>query len=141
MTERPREIRITDLAEHVLHEGQRQVLELTRNIQVRFEEDVVLGEAVQRTGLSDFGPDDFRERLRVWLLAAQEDDSLSSIGRIGVYNDILRYAVNRLRVEDLVGRHPEILDVRIERPIIIVGLPRSGTTHLLNLISADTRLR
>lgn len=141
MTERPREIRITDLAEPVLDERQRQALELTRNIQLRFEEDVVLGEAVQRTGLSDFGPDDFRERLRVWLLAAQEDDSLSSIGRIGLYNDILRYAVNRLRVEDLVKRHPEILDVRIERPIIIVGLPRSGTTHLLNLISADTRMR
>jgi hypothetical protein len=141
VTERPREIRITDLAEPVLDERQRQALELTRNIQLRFEEDVVLGEAVQRTGLSDFGPDDFRERLRVWLLAVQEDDSLSSIGRIGLYNDILRYAVNRLRVEDLVKRHPEILDVRIERPIIIVGLPRSGTTHLLNLISADTRLR
>ena len=38
-------------------------------------------------------------------------------------------------------RHPEIKEVEIDRPIVIAGLPRSGTTHLLNLISADERLR
>jgi hypothetical protein len=48
---------------------------------------------------------------------------------------------NRLRVEDVLARHPEILGVAIERPIVVAGLPRSGTTHLVNLIAADTRLR
>jgi hypothetical protein len=141
VTTRPAAIRIEDLAEPVLDERQKQTLEFASQIQVRFEEEVVLEEARKRTGLSDFGPDDFRERLRVWLSSAEEDESLSSIGRLGVHGDIIRYAANRLRVEDLIRRHPEILDVEIKRPIIIVGLPRSGTTHLLNLISADTRLR
>jgi hypothetical protein len=48
---------------------------------------------------------------------------------------------NRLRLEDLLRRHPEIEDVPIARPIIIVGLPRTGTTHLHNLLSADPQLR
>ena len=48
---------------------------------------------------------------------------------------------NRLLVEDLIARHPEILDEGITAPIVICGLPRTGTTHLHNLISADPALR
>jgi hypothetical protein len=48
---------------------------------------------------------------------------------------------NRLLVEDVVRRHPEIADVEISRPIVILGLPRTGTTHLHNLMSADPALR
>ena len=50
-------------------------------------------------------------------------------------------ASNRLRIRALLREHPEIERVAIERPIIVVGLPRSGTTHLVNLIAADARLR
>jgi Sulfotransferase family len=53
----------------------------------------------------------------------------------------VRYAANRLRLHAFLARHPEIHDQRIEAPIIVVGLPRSGTTHLVNLIAADSRLR
>ena len=48
---------------------------------------------------------------------------------------------NRLLVSDLLARHPEILDIPIARPIVIAGLPRTGTTHLHNLLSADPDLR
>src|SRR5262249_45431671 len=48
---------------------------------------------------------------------------------------------NRLRNQDFLKSHPEVRDVPIERPIIVVGLPRSGSTHLENLIGADSRLR
>src|SRR3546814_14058166 len=44
-------------------------------------------------------------------------------------------------MEDIIRRHPEILDIKIDRPIIVAGLPRSGTTHLIGLLSADKRLR
>ena len=47
----------------------------------------------------------------------------------------------RLRFEDFVRRHPEALEVLLEPPVIVVGLPRSGTTHLVNLLAADSRFR
>ena len=54
---------------------------------------------------------------------------------------ILGLLKNRLLLEDLIGRHPEILDEQIVAPIVICGLPRTGTTHLHNLMSADPALR
>ena len=62
-------------------------------------------------------------------------------GRIGARGLVLQLLANRLRIEDLFRRHPEIDAERIERPIIIAGLPRTGTTHLHNLISQDPSLR
>jgi hypothetical protein len=58
-----------------------------------------------------------------------------------VHQRTLRLLTSRLLVEDLVRRQPEILAIELPAPIIVIGLPRSGTTHLVNLMAADTRLR
>ena len=101
----------------------------------------VLDRAMAETGLSDFGPDTgFRERLGVILQSLDEDTRLTRGGRITILQGAVRVMANRLRIEDLVRRHPEILDIPIERPIVIAGLPRSGTTHLVNWLSRDDRL-
>jgi len=102
--------------------------------------DAVLDAAKAATGLSYFGEMDFVERLALMLRSAEED-SLNALGRSFFFNDMVRYAANRLRIEDLIRRNPPILDVPIDRPIIIVGMPRTGTTHLVNLIASDKRLR
>jgi hypothetical protein len=57
------------------------------------------------------------------------------------FGDCVRNASNRLLIQDLLARHPEILEIEIDRPVIVVGLPRSGTTNLVNLLAADTRFR
>ena len=141
MRDRPDDIRITDLGAPVLTAAQRAAIDFARRVPVTVTEEAVLGAAMQRTGLTDFGAEDFRERLRVQLQSLEEDPYAGPAGRLGAFSDCVRFAANRLRLEDLLRRHPEILDIPIQRPIIVVGLPRSGTTHLLNLISADTRLR
>lgn len=141
MSDLPNDIRIDDLKAPVLTPMQKMVIDGFANAKVTFTESEVLGQAKERTGLSDFGPDDFRERLGVWLQAADEDADLGPMGRIRLFGDMVRYAANRLRFHDLIKRHPEILDVEVKKPIIVAGLPRSGTTHLLNLIAADERLR
>ncbi|MFY7838196.1 MAG: sulfotransferase family protein [Novosphingobium sp.] len=103
--------------------------------------DEVLARAMAETGLHDFGEDTgFRERLRVVLQSLYEDTGLTRGGRIFVLSQAVRSMANRLRIEDLVKRHPEILDIPIDRPIFIAGLPRSGTTHLVNWLSRDDRL-
>jgi len=135
------ELRIDDLASPVLSDFQKSALAWSEQNPVVFSESAVLAAACRRTGLSDFGPGDFRARLAVWLTAADEDAGLHALGRHGLFQSCVRYLANRLRFTDLWTRHPEIAEIEIERPIIVVGLPRSGTTHLVNLIAADARLR
>lgn len=101
----------------------------------------ILARAEAETGLSDFGEDTgFRERLGAVLASLYEDEGLTRGGRVFVLQQAVRAMANRLRIEDLVKRHPEILEVEIARPIFIAGLPRSGTTHLVNWLSRDERL-
>jgi hypothetical protein len=108
---------------------------------VSLDLDDLLATASKRTGLSDYGVPDFREPLAVLLDAFERDANLSSIGRIASRGLVLQLLINRLRIEDLFRRHPEIEREQIARPIIIAGLPRTGTTHLHNLISQDPALR
>jgi len=134
-------IRIGDLRAPVLSEVQRAALAYGERQKVELSVAAVLAAAVQRTGVEDFGPADFRERLALQLEEVDQDVERTGLGRLTVWNDAVRAAANRLRVRDLLKRHPEIEGVEIRRPIIVVGLPRSGTTHLVNLIAADRRLR
>ncbi len=132
-------IDITDLHHPVLSDLQRQAVESAP--EPRLDEAHVLDLARQATGLSDFGDEGFRARMRLWLKCAADDEGLSRVGRNTIFGMCVRYATTRLRVEDLVRRHPEILDIPIERPLVVAGLPRSGTTHLQNFLAADRNLR
>ncbi|MCA9533650.1 MAG: sulfotransferase [Myxococcales bacterium] len=134
-------IRIDDLRDPVLTPTQRTLKSLAERAQVRFERDAVLDAARRRTGLRDFGPEDFHERLDLLLADYRADTTLSGLGKQTVYGDLVRYASNRLLLQDLYTRHPEIDDEVIAAPVIVAGLPRSGTTHLVNLLAADSRFR
>ncbi len=136
-----KKIRIEDLRNPVLSDIQRAALAHGESNPVELTVDAVLDAAMEQTDLVDFGEDDFRERLALWLSEVDEDPERTPLGRFALYNDCLRYASNRLLINDLLSRHPEIHDLEIKRPIIVIGLPRSGTTHLVNLIAADQRLR
>jgi Sulfotransferase family len=98
-------------------------------------------QAMQETGLVDFGPRDYEERLEVLLGALQGVDGVTPAGQVVFYSQMLQLLKNRLLLTDLFGRHPEIHDIELAPPIIIVGLPRTGTTHLHNLLAADPALR
>lgn len=101
----------------------------------------VLAEARQITGLSDFGPMDFTERLELLLGEVGGNANLWRFARANFRAACVKQAANRLRNQHYFTVWPEVDAVSIDRPIIIVGLPRSGTTHLENLIAADRRLR
>ena len=134
-------IRITDLAHPVLTEIQQMGIDYGEARATNLSVDAVLEAAVDATGLSDFGPDDFEERLELQLTEMDEDPERTGLGRLVMFGDCTRYARNRLRINELLKAHPEILEIPIEKPVIVVGLPRSGTTHLVNLLAADQRFR
>ena len=135
------EIRIDDLAAPVLNDLQRMGLDYGESKHTDLSVDAVCAAAVARTGLDDFGPDDFRDRLDLQLTEMDADVERTGLGRLIFFGDCVRAAASRLLIHDLLARHPEIRDIQIERPVIVVGLPRSGTTNLVNLLAADTRFR
>jgi hypothetical protein len=135
------EIFIDDLAEPVLTEMQRGALEYGETLTVELTRESILAEAEQNTGLGDWGPDDFLQRLDLLCDEWNSDEGLSGLGRLSLRNKLLQHATSRLLIQQQFNEHPEIHDIQIEQPIIVAGLPRSGTTHLLNLMAADSRLR
>lgn len=102
---------------------------------------VLHDKARQETGLHDFGPQDYRERLDVLLAAVRDIPGLHGPGILNFHLQLLQLLKNRLLLTDLVARHPEIHDVELLPPVVIAGLPRTGTTHLHNLLAAGPTFR
>ncbi|HYD62062.1 MAG TPA: sulfotransferase [Noviherbaspirillum sp.] len=105
-----------------------------------FDIDTLLVQAsAQCGGLKDFGDDSFRPALQALLTALDGEAKLSPMGRQLLRQRIVEMLVNRLRVEDYCKRNPEILDEEIAQPVVIVGLPRTGTTLLQRILACDPR--
>ncbi len=134
-------IDITDLANPVLNEASKAALAATADVPVDFDPQSILDEASQDLSLDDFGAMDFMPRLQLLCDEWGQNPDISNLGRLGLRAKLLLFARSRLLIQNLLTRHPEIHDVQITAPIIVAGLPRSGTTHLLNLMAADSRLR
>jgi hypothetical protein len=97
--------------------------------------------AVSEAGLSDFGGDTFREGLDRLTGALASQGDLNEIGE-QIFDMRLRAAlVNRLRIEQTIASHPEIADEVVEGPIVILGLPRTGTTATSQLVALDPAVR
>jgi hypothetical protein len=109
---------------------------------VELAPDRLLADAIEGTGgLDDTGPDGWQEPLTVLCDAFVREGGLSRFGTVSVHAQLVQFLKNRLLVADVVRRHPEVRDVPVRAPIVVAGLPRTGTTHLHNLISADPALR
>ena len=140
---RPAAVRIDDLAEPQFPEEMRPMLDGMAAMaeQITFESDALMKMASEQTGLDDFGDSGFVERLDVLTNALRTEARLGPIGALTNGGMLVQCLRNRLLIEDLVRRHPDIEEVEIARPIIVCGLPRTGTTHLHNLMAADPGLR
>ncbi|HKY92821.1 MAG TPA: sulfotransferase [Nevskiaceae bacterium] len=92
-------------------------------------------------GLRDFGDDAFLEPLEMLLRCVRADVPFSEMGLANFKATVQRFLVNRLRLQRDVAAHPEILDEDVSDPIVILGMPRTGTTKLQRLVSADPRMQ
>ena len=89
------------------------------------------------TGLADFGPDHFREPLEVLTRAMREEARLNDAGLATHSTRLVNALENRLRRIDLLKRHPEILEEKVDVGVVIVGLPRTGSTMLQRLLASS----
>jgi len=120
---------------------QKLVISLGKHNKVEFSEANILNDARQATGLDDFGPDHFKTPLNILIDEYDNDPFISPIGRAQVYNDLVRCAANRLIIQDRINKTPQLSSTPLTRPLSVSGLPRSGTTHLVNLLAADSRFQ
>ncbi|KAA0236213.1 MAG: sulfotransferase [Actinobacteria bacterium] len=108
--------------------------------EVSFDLDQLLREAIEATGLSDFGSDDFSEGLQV-LLETYDHNGFDEDGRRHSRGRLLGLLQERLRIEHAWKTHPEVREVQIVAPMYLTGLPRTGTSALLNLLAQDPAMR
>jgi len=108
---------------------------------VPLDERSLLDAAMRATGKSDFGDEVWIGHFRVLLRAIEEEAKLNFYGRILTRQDLLVYLEARLEITDWYRRHPEVERERIEAPIFIVGLGRSGTTILQETLANDPQFR
>jgi hypothetical protein len=116
-------------------------LEADESLPLDMSVEAVLRTARARTGLEDFGPLDFVDRLSRLLREVEGDQNVWKTWKRRFLETCAKAAANRLKNRAFLEQHPQIDTLGIERPTIVIGLPRSGTTHLENLIAADRRLR
>jgi hypothetical protein len=131
-------VRLDDLAQPRFSAEAQQILDMMAAMAplCALDADALHTKAREDTGLDDFGPDDYRERLDVYLAALRDIDGLHAAGVVNFYGQLLQLLKNRLLFTDLLRLHPEIDDIELQPPIVIAGLPRTGTTHLHNLLAA-----
>jgi len=104
---------------------------------VPLDEEGLLAAATQQTGLADFGDPGFREPLRIVLRALETEAELTLTGRLLAAADVLRLLESRLRIIDTEKKHPEIANETISSPIFVLGMGRTGTTILHELLQQD----
>ena len=97
--------------------------------------------AAAELGLGDFGEDPFAGNYDRFVASVNADGALTPDGVMLTEAEILRLLRNRLEIRACLTTHPEIARERVERPVFLMGLPRSGTTFLQNLFDHDERLR
>jgi hypothetical protein len=97
----------------------------------------VMDNACKQTGLSDYGDEWFVEHLQVLIDTWQHEAELSEAGIQMIEGRVVEILANRLRLRKYQQHHPEILQQKIEKPVVIIGLPRTGTTKLQRMVSAS----
>jgi hypothetical protein len=103
----------------------------------RFDVDRWLAQSVEATGLDDFGDPSFRDGLEVLAGALDDEAALTPLGRMVADAQILRLLATRAQVHEWTGAHPELAEERIEQPIFLIGMSRSGTTALSHILARD----
>ena len=101
----------------------------------------LIAAAREETGLDDFGGVSWREGLDRLVASLNEEADLTVGGEQILSLRVGMLLANRLRIVDTITEHPEIGDEEIAGPLVIIGLPRTGTTALSNLLAADPQIR
>jgi Sulfotransferase family len=101
----------------------------------------VIEAARERTGLSDFGDESILGGLGRLLESYAGEARFTERGAGLAHEFLVAQMANRMRIEDWHARHPQLAQAPVEQPLFVFGLPRTGTTLMVNLLAADPATR
>lgn len=99
--------------------------------------DDVVAAATKKTGLTNFGDPAILDGLSRLLDSYENEARFTEKGLQTAHGDLVTSLAIRMKVEDWLDRHPQLLQEPIEKPMFVFGLPRTGTTLAINLLNAD----
>ncbi|MYB11081.1 MAG: sulfotransferase [Acidimicrobiia bacterium] len=145
MSEAKRDVRATDkrslpVVVRALN-GYGRTVRRIRPSHGRLNADALVSKATESAKLDDFGADGWQEGFEILVDSVNDEGNLSQLGRMimgGLLDATLQM---RLRVVDWANQHPEVAREQVAAPIIVSGLPRTGTTLLSNLLDLDPQNR
>jgi hypothetical protein len=105
-----------------------------------YDIDTILKEARDEAGLQDFGSDAFMPGLEA-LLETYTNSDFTDKGHRSLRRRAVKLLIARLNIEETWKKHPEIRELPIKNPMFLTGLPRTGTSALLNILSNDPATR
>lgn len=96
----------------------------------------------RRLRLTDWGESpQTREALRLLCRVDRDACGMTFFGRFILHGELVRIIKNRLEITYFLKQHPQILERDVARPLVVVGLPRTGTSLLQNLLAQDPAAR
>ena len=134
-------VTVDDLAEPEFSARGLEILAERAAIPIEFSLQGILRHAEEISDVPVHQDEDTFHSLERFLLEGDRHGGFSKAGKALLALNCANFVVQRSRLEALFREHPEIADVEIRAPIIIAGIPRSGTTNLSNIIASDSRLR
>ncbi len=106
-----------------------------------FDAPTLLQQAVDKTGLENTQDQQFLEGMTAFLSSANKSGGFHAFGRFYLKQLVIAMLVHRLKLAELLREHPDIQQQRLPQPLFVIGLPRSGTTLLFNLLAQDPAYR
>ncbi len=103
-------------------------------------EDIIAA-ACAKTGLSDYGDPAILDGLKRLLEAYAKEAKFTEFGTQMAHGDLINTMATRMKIEDWLARYPALLDQPITSPMFVFGLPRTGTTLMINLLASDPATR
>ena len=97
----------------------------------------IINEAKNQTGLNNFGNPLFLEGFETLIKSINQESDLNDIGLGAQEQRLTGILINLLRIENAFDKEPKILLEKIKSPVVIVGLPRTGSTMTHRLLASD----
>ena len=107
----------------------------------KLDPDDIVARAIRQAGSDQLGGNSYREPLERYIASVESEADLSTFGRLALRGMLTSQLVTRIKLREWSNAHPEAAKERIERPWVILGLPRTGTSILSILLGLDPMVR